>query len=294
MEMHQLRYFLAVAKTGNFSRAAEECHVAQPSLSQQILKLEDELGEPLFERLRSRAVLTVAGELLRKRAETILKEAEQARREVGDLNGEIRGKVTLGVIPTIAPYLLPSIARGFIKSHPRVELVMHEEITPRLLSSLESNELDLAIMSQPFGSSRIHMHQLFTEELLLVLPAGHPLLKKTRISLDDLAPEKFILMQEGHCLGDQALQFCREGGFHPQITCRSAQVETIQGLVQAGLGVSLIPAMARKTPCPRQLEYRSISGKKPTRSITLHWQANRQFSRAATALKSYLDRFAGN
>src|SRR4051812_25776162 len=233
MEMHQLRYFLAVAKTGSFSRAAEECHVAQPSLSQQILKLEDEMGEKLFERLRRRTILTGAGELFRKRAERIIREVDEARREVHDLQGELRGKIELGALPTIAPYLLPKLVRGFTEKYPAVELVVHEEVTSRILAALDSNELDLALMSLPLPESRVEVHQLFREELLLTMTAGHPLIRKKTVTLEDLAPEKFILMQEGHCLGEQALQFCRERGFHPQITCRSAQVETIQALVEA-------------------------------------------------------------
>lgn len=287
MEMHQLRYFLAVAKTGSFSRAAEECHVAQPSLSQQILKLEDELGEKLFERLRRRTILTGAGELFRRRAERIVREVDEARREVQDLQGELRGKIELGVLPTIAPYLLPKIVRVFTEKHPAVEVIVHEEVTSRILTALENNELDLALMSPPLPESRVELDELFTEELLLTMPAGHPLIRKKTVTLEDLAPEKFILMQEGHCLGEQALQFCRERGFHPQITCRSAQVETIQALVEAGLGISLVPEMARREPC-RRLAYRSLTGKKPSRAIVMVSKKGRQLSRAGEELKNFV------
>jgi LysR family hydrogen peroxide-inducible transcriptional activator len=287
MEMHQLRYFLAVAKTGSFSRAAEECHVAQPSLSQQILKLEDELGEKLFERLRRRTTLTGAGELFRHRAERIVREVDEARREVQDLQGELRGKIELGVLPTIAPYLLPRIVRAFTEKYPAVEVIVHEEVTSRILTALEGNELDLALMSPPLPESRVQLDELFTEELLLTMPTGHPLIRKRTVTLEDLAPEKFILMQEGHCLGEQALQFCRERGFHPQITCRSAQVETIQALVEAGLGISLVPEMARRET-GRHLAYRSLTGKKPSRAIVMVSKKGRKLSRAAEELKNFV------
>jgi LysR family hydrogen peroxide-inducible transcriptional activator len=288
MEMHQLRYFLAVAKTGSFSRAAESCHVSQPSLSQQILNLEDELGERLFERLRRRTVLTAAGALLRTRAERIVAEVDEARREVRDAGVAVRGKVDLGVLPTIAPYLLPQIIMGFGAKHPGVEIIVHEDMTARLVQAIEANELDLALVSLPLLGRALDIEELFAEELLLALPAGHRLARKKTINLSDLETEKFIVMKEGHCLGAQAVEFCREKGFNPQVTCRSGQVETIQALVEAGLGVSLVPAMARRPECPGQLIYRSLDGRKPTRSIALLTRKRRELSRAAKELKRFI------
>lgn len=288
MEMHQLRYFLAVAKSGSFSRAAEACHVSQPSLSQQILKLEDELGERLFERLRRRATLTAAGELFRARAERIVAEVEEARREARDAGGMVRGKVDLGVLPTIAPYLLPKIITGFGAKHPAVEVVVHEDMTARLVQAIEANELDIALLSLPVAGRALEVEELFAEELLLTLPAGHRLTRKKTITLTDLEQERFIVMKEGHCLGAQALEFCRGKGFNPQITCRSAQVETIQALVEAGLGVSLVPAMARRAACPGHLVYRSLAGSKPTRAIVLIYRKRRELSRAAKELKAFI------
>jgi LysR family transcriptional regulator, hydrogen peroxide-inducible genes activator len=288
MEMHQLRYFLAVAKTGSFSRAAETCHVSQPSLSQQILKLEDELGEALFERLRRRTVLTASGELLRMRAERIVAEVEEARREVRDASGAVRGKVALGVLPTIAPYLLPKIITGFGGRHPEVEIVVHEDMTARLVQAIDANELDIALLSLPVVGRALEVEELFTEELLLTLPAGHRLARKKTINLSDLEQERFIVMKEGHCLGAQAVEFCREKGFNPQVTCRSAQVETIQALVEAGVGVSLVPAMAQHPACPGQLIYRSLTGSKPMRTIALISRKRRDLSLAAKELKKFI------
>src|SRR4051812_12737932 len=136
MELHQLRYFLAVVKTGNFSRAAADCHVSQPSLSQQILNLEAELGEKLLDRQRRKTVLTTAGQMLRERAERILREVKEAKQEVHDLQGALRGKVEFGALPTIAPYLLPGIIEGFSTLHPGVEMILHEDTTARLTQGL--------------------------------------------------------------------------------------------------------------------------------------------------------------
>src|SRR6202011_1718673 len=182
MELHQLRYFLAVAKSRNFSRAAESCHVAQPSLSQQILKLERELGETLFERKARQVLLTSAGELLQRRAERILHEVAEARREIRDAEGTPRGKVDLAALPTIAPYLLPRIIRGFSRRCPEVETVMHEETTGRAVGLLENNELDLALVSLPITNPGLEVHGLFSEELLLALPRRHSLTRKRTLS----------------------------------------------------------------------------------------------------------------
>ncbi len=284
MELQQLRYFLAVVKTGNFSRAAEKCHVAQPSLSQQILKLEDELGEKLFERLKGRTAVTPAGELLLERAERILEEVEEAGRQVRDVRGLVRGKVSLGALPTIAPYFLPKIIQSFSAKHPDIEIIVHEETTSRLVQSVEASELDLALVSTPAAGTRLEKEELFSEELLLALPPRHRLAKKTSISIADIEREKFILMKEGHCLGTQALLFCHSHDFHPQVSCRSAQVETIQALVLAGLGISLVPQMALKTPPTLRPVYRSLIAPAPRRNIVLIWRKHRQPSLAATEL----------
>lgn len=286
MELHQLRYFLAVVKTGNFSRAAESCHVAQPSLSQQILKLESELGETLFERKSRQILLTSAGELLRLRAERVLHEIGEARREISDARGTPRGKVDLAALPTIAPYLLPKIIRGFSKRCPAVETVMHEETTERSLALLGNNELDLALVSLPITDPRLEVRALFSEELLLAFPQRHPLARKRVVSGTDLEPEKFIFMADTHCLGAQTLQFCYARGFSPQISCRSSQMETVQSLVAAGAGISMVPAMACRTSSG--VSYRSLGKPKPARTIALLWKKQRHLSCAASELRDYI------
>lgn len=287
MEMHQLRYTVAVARTGNFSRAAEQCRVAQPSLSQQIQKLEDELGERLFERLKSGVKLTAAGELFLVRAARILEEVEAAGREVRDQHAAVRGSFTLGVLPTIAPYLLPRLVPGFIEAHPQVELIVQEDTTARLLQMLVACEVDLALASPPIRDERFTVDELFTEELLLALPPDHPLTARKRLRLADLDGERFILMKEGHCLGDQTLNFCTRRDFHPQVSCRSAQVETIQALVHAGLGLSLVPAMAAGVTCAPQPVYRSLDQPRPERTIALVWLKQRALSRTAEAFRQH-------
>lgn len=285
MEIHQLRYFLAVAHTGNFSRAAEICHVAQPSLSQQIGKLERELKERLFDRERHGAVLTEAGERLLPRAERILEELQMAQEEIRDLAGEVSGPLRLGVLPTIAPYYLPKILPKFLAAFPAVELSVDEETTQHLVQSLRERELDLALLSPPLPAA-LESQAIFSEELWLALPPGHKLASQEAVELDDLREEPFILLHESHCLGEQALVYCHNNEFRPRVSCRSEQLETVKSLIVAGLGVSLLPAMA----ClgGDGLKYRQLRRPRPHRSIHVCWGRHHSLSRTARAFRRFL------
>jgi LysR family transcriptional regulator, hydrogen peroxide-inducible genes activator len=276
MEMHQLRYFAAVARTGSFSRAAQECHVAQPSLSQQILKLEEDVGERLFERSRRKVLLTPAGSLLLPYAVSILEAAERGHREIREMGGQVRGTIKIGALPTIAPYFLPEIISAFQKKYNGVEMILHEDTTEELLQGLGENELDLALISEAPPSPRIQTQHLFSEELFLCLPASHPMVRWKKVIATDLQHEKFILMQDGHCLGNQARQFCLNSGFHPEISCRSAQISTVLAMVQAGLGISLVPEMALPSAPKEGIVYRSFDGLRPRRVLTLALSAQRK------------------
>ena len=281
MEMQQLRYVVAVARTGNFSRAAEQCHVAQPSLSQQIQKLEEELGERLFDRMKREAKPTSHGEAFLRRAVKILEEVDAAKREAADAQHSLRGTLTIGVLPTIAPYLLPDVMAKFMEKFPRVEIVVQEDTTARLLKLALAYEIDFALASQPIQDQRLEVRELFTEELLLALPPGHPLTRKRSVSAADLDEERLIVMKDGHCLGDQVLRFCDRRDVRPNISFRSAQLETIQSLVRAGLGLSLIPAMATRSGRHDLPEYGSLAALRPSRKIVAVWPRQRPPSRAA-------------
>jgi LysR family hydrogen peroxide-inducible transcriptional activator len=284
MEMHQLRYVVAVARARNFSRAAEQCHVSQPSLSQQIQKLEEELGERLFDRMKREAKLTAHGEAFLPRALRILEEVDLARREASDARSLLRGRVIVGVLPTIAPYLLPAVLGDFAKRFPSVEIVVQEETTAQLLKLVNACEIDFAVASRPIQDRRMEVQDLFTEELRLALPPRHSLTRKRTVRLADLEKEPFIVMKEGHCLGDQVLNFCERRDLKPTISFRTAQLETIQALVHAGAGISLVPAMAARKKRAGLPEYRSLASPKPERKIVAIWPKQRPLSRAANAL----------
>ena len=281
MEMHQLRYVVAVSRAGNFSRAAEQCHVSQPSLSQQILKLEEELGERLFDRMKREAKLTPHGEAFLPRAVKILEEVDAARREALDAHSLLRGRLIIGVLPTIAPYLLPAVLVSFAEKFPGVEIVAHEDTTAQLLKLAQAYEIDFALASRPIQDQRMEVKDLFTEELQLALPPGHPLTRKRTVRLADLENEPFIVMKEGHCLGEQVLNFCDRRDLKPRINFRSAQLETIQALVRSGVGISLVPAMAARGERKDLPEYRSLPAPKPERKIVAVWPKQRPLGRAA-------------
>jgi LysR family hydrogen peroxide-inducible transcriptional activator len=286
MEMHQLRYVVAVARAGTFSRAAEHCHVAQPSLSQQIRKLEEELGERLFDRMKRDAKLTPHGEAFLRRAVRILEEAEAAKREALEATRLLRGTLSIGVLPTIAPYLLQDVLVAFSEAFPGIETVVHEETTAQLLKELFACELDLALASLPLPEERIEVRTLFHEELMLALPPAHPLARKRKVSIDDLRHERLIVMKPGHCLGDQVLSFCDRRDIQPRISFRGAQLETIRALVRAGAGISLIPAMATRPPRADAPAYRSLAAPKPMRAVVAAWAKQRPPGRAATEFLS--------
>lgn len=282
MEIHQLRYVVAVARAGNFSRAAEQCHVAQPSLSQQIQKLEDELGERLFDRLRRGAKLTPHGETFLRRAVRILEEVDAAKQDALEATELVRGTLTVGVLPTIAPYLLRDVLVAFGEKFSGLQTVIHEDTTAQLLEQLLACGIDLALASRPINEGRFEVRELFREELKLALPPGHLLTRKRVVRLSDLQKEQLIVMKPGHCLGDQVLGFCQRGDINPRISFRGAQLETIQALVAAGAGISLIPAMATRGTREGAPVYRSLSEPKPIRSVVAVWSKQRPPGRAAS------------
>jgi LysR family transcriptional regulator, hydrogen peroxide-inducible genes activator len=286
MEIHQLRYFLAVARTRHFSRAAEQCHVAQPSLSQQIMKLEAELDERLFERTKRDVTLTPAGEIFRVHAARVIEEMELARDKVREVRGLLRGRVSLGALPTIAPYFLPARLRAFAQKYPGIEVVVHEDTTAHLSAAVLAKEIDVGLLSLPVERAGLASEAFFDEPLLVALPAAHRLAKQRRLTLDDLEPEAFILMKEGHCLTGQALQFCRLQGFAPRVSFRSAQLETVLAFVAAGWGVSIIPAMSRRA-LPPGVVSRGVAG--VTRPIGVIYRGASPLTRAARTLIDFMN-----
>jgi LysR family transcriptional regulator, hydrogen peroxide-inducible genes activator len=271
--MHQLRYFAKVADLGNVTRAAEACHVSQPSLSQQIGKLERELGQPLFERLGRGVRLTEAGKLFKRYSDQILTLTEDARTRVSD--DPDSGHITLAAIPTIAPYYLPGVLTRFARECPKARVEIVEETTGNILRLLAEGSVDLAIVALPIQAEHVHTKALFTEELVAVLPSRHPLAARPRLSLRDLVLEPFVVLNEAHCLTASTMSFCARHSASPLVTARSHQLLTVLELVRLGQGVSLVPAMAVPKGRDDGRKYRSLSGDKPSRTVALAWNRMR-------------------
>ncbi len=272
MELHQLRYLEAVARTRNFTRAAEECHVTQPTLSHQIAKLEREMGGPLLRRGRAGAQLTALGERMRGHARAILGSVETARAEASSLVRSVSGRVRLGVIPTVAPYLLPRLLIRCRRKHPELVFEISENPTQALLAGLGRGELDAIVISPPVDSTQpLHVRPLFDDEFLLALPRDHRLASRRRVKLADLRGEAMILLGDAHCLRGQALALCRRAGYAPRIAIQSAQLDTVLGLVEARLGLSLVPASSRATLRHRNVQFRPLGPERASRQIALAW-----------------------
>ncbi len=246
MELQQLRYFCAIAATGSFSRAAQQTHVSQPSLSQQIRKLEDELGTRLFDRLGRSVRLTELGRAFLPRAQTVLRDLEAARSDVVERKASVGGPICVGVIPTIAPYFLPRVLASFSRKYPEVRVTVAEEITPLLLERLRAGTMDVAIVALPLDVRRHEFatFPLAVEKLYAVLPSRHALAKRRTLSLAELQSEPFLLLRDGHCFRETSVAACRRARLSPQIIFESGQFSSILSMVSAGLGVSIVPAMA--------------------------------------------------
>jgi len=286
MEVHQLRYFCAVAHHGTFTRASKAEHVAQPSLSQQILKLEAELGARLFDRLPRSARLTKFGHAFLPRAERILRQLEEAKREVRDMSSNDEGEVVVGIIPTIAAYLLPRLLSQFTERHPLITIKIIEDITPALLARLQEGTIDVAVAALPITGNELVTEELFEEKFYAVLPERHPLASRSSINLAQLNREPFLLLKEGHCFRDSLIAACDKLRMSPSIVFESGQFATILAMVSAGMGVSAVPAMAVQ-PQPG-CKFIPIAGKHSRRTVGLVTSRHHFQSRAQRLLMKHM------
>ena len=280
MELHQLRYVVAVAETGNFTRASERVNISQPSLSQQIINLEAEVGRKLFHRLGRKAVLTEAGEVFLERARRILFEIENAAKELGD-HPTLERRITVGAIPTVAPYLLPTLITRCRERHPNLQIDVREDFRTHLTRAAVEGEVDLAIVALPVKDVRLSIEPLRTEPLLLVVAKDHPLAQKPRVKAPDLAGETFVILGTSSSLASQIQRFCGDHHFEPRVGFRCAQVATVKALVALGVGISILPQVARDPDDNANLVYIALSGGSPTRELAVIRHLQRYQSRGA-------------
>ena len=275
MEIHQLTYFVAVAETGSFSRAAERCNIAQPSLSQQIMKLEQELGEPLFDRLPRKVVLTDAGRTLLPRAVSILSDLQDIKHTLNQNVDAGHGLLNVGFIPTIAPFVLPRVIKRFSQEFPNARLTVQEDLTETIVRNLLDGKLDVGITSMPIRHRLIQTEELLTEPLLVASAKENDVITRASIHVKELDDFPFIALSEMHCLGEQVQSFCHRQNLELKIVCDTSQLSTVKNCVEIGLGVSLVPRALALSDSSQQVNYRPLNGASPQRKIAAATHAER-------------------
>jgi DNA-binding transcriptional LysR family regulator len=283
MELRQLRYLVAVADERHFTRAARRVHVAQPALSQQIRRLESEVGLPLVERTTRRVALTEAGEALVARARRALAEIDAAQAELADLAGIRAGHVRIGATGTLGPIDLSLLLARFHAQHPEIDLTVRERTSDELAALIATDALDFAFLSVTDQlRSGLELHELCEEELVVVLPTDHALAGRARLKLAELRDEDFVCFLEGTRLRELLVEAARQSGFEPHIAFESDQARRIRDLVSRGLGVTVLPRSdVRDEEHLKVVELVNA----PRRDVTLAWRAGRQLGPAARAFR---------
>ncbi len=287
MNLRDLKYLVALADHKHFGHAAAACFVSQPTLSTQIRKLEDELGVPLVERAPRKVMLTPAGRDAAERARRIVAEVEQMKEAARRSQDPEAGTVRLGIFPTLGPYLLPHVVPRIRQRFPQLELLLIEEKSDVLLSRLREGKLDAGILALPLQDDQLHTEFLFEEPFLLAVPESHPLARRDSLSLNELADQQLLLLEDGHCLREQALDVCRISGANEKSEFRATSLETLRQMVAANVGITLLPTLAVKPPVARSdnIHLLGFSDSHPSRRIALVW-------RKSSAMGEFLQQLA--
>jgi LysR family hydrogen peroxide-inducible transcriptional activator len=272
MNLRDLKYLVAVAEYRHFGRAAEACFVSQPALSMQISKLESSLGVQLFERTNKQVFLTPVGREIAARARRVLQEAEEIRTIAKTHSDPCSGELKLGAFPTLAPYLFPLVVPQISKAMPKLKLFLVEDKTEILLQKLRSGQIDAALLALPIESDGLESVELFTDPFYLAVPPRHQFAEKKTISMDEIAGERLLLLEEGHCLRAQALEVCSMMGASEQQDFRATSLETLRQMVASGLGLTLMPEIAlRDNDTIKAVPFKTPA---PTRTIGLFWRSS--------------------
>ena len=287
MNLRDLKYLVALADHKHFGRAAAACYVSQPTLSTQIKKLEDELGVPLVERAPRKVMLTPAGRDAAERARRIVAEVEQMKEAARRSQDPEAGTVRLGMFPTLGPYLLPHVVPRIRARFPHLELLLVEEKSDVLLSRLREGKLDAGLLALPVADDQLHTEFLFEEPFLLAVPESHPLAQRGSLTLAELSHQQLLLLEDGHCLREQALDVCRLSGANEKSEFRATSLETLRQMVAADVGITLLPTLAVKPPVARSpnIHLLGFSDSHPSRRIAMVW-------RKSSAMSGFLQVFA--
>jgi len=293
MTLTELRYVVAVAREKHFGRAAEACSVSQPTLSVSIKKLEEELDVRIFERGTSEVSVTPIGAEIVRQAQAVIEAAGEIRETAKRGKDPLAGSLSLGVIYTIGPYLLPELVRQAIAKVPQMPLMLQENFTVKLLELLRTGELDCAIMAEPFPDTGLAIAPLYDEPFVVAVPRSHPLARRKSITAEELKSEKMLLLGTGHCFRDHVLEVCPEyaqfssaGTDGMRKTFEGSSLETIKYMVASGMGVTVVPQLSVTAEKQPTLAYVPFAAPVPTRRVVLAWR--RSFTRyeAIAALRN--------
>ena len=287
MNLRALQYFVKLADLRHFSKAAEACFVSQPTLSTQIKKLEEELGVQLVERMPKAIMLTPVGEEIAERARLVLNDIEQIRTVARRSSNPAEGVLRLGLFPTLAPYFLPHVVPSVRKHYPKLRLQLAEEKTEDILRMLRQGQLDAGVLALPIGGEGMEMEILFKEPFVLALPANHPLVGHKSVTMRDLRGAELLLLEEGHCLRDHALEVCALADAHERVDFHATSMETLRQMVAAEVGITLMPMLSVKPPIAPtpNVVVRRFADPAPSRTIAMVW-------RGSSALAGFLREFA--
>lgn len=286
MDILALRYFVAVSEAGSISRAAVRCKVSQPTISQQIKQLEDTLGVKLFDRLGRGVALTDAGRALLPRASALIEQMHEIETAMRSDLESGRGRLAVGAIPTMAPYLLPAPIAELRRRFPECELEVREDLTENLVEALVDGELDLAVMSTPIDHPLINLRVIARETLVVVAPADSPLCETDFISLADLRQQATVTLHEMHCLGRQISEFCAAKRIAGSVSCRMTQIGTLLEFVRLGLGVSIVPELVARRDTAKDRRYLPFRRGGPAREIALATRRGRSTGALADAFSA--------
>jgi LysR family hydrogen peroxide-inducible transcriptional activator len=286
MNLRDLRYFVAVADTRHFGKAAERSFVSQPTLSAQIKKLENYLGVQLIERQPRRVTLTEAGNKILPLARRVLQESDEIISLARNEHDPLSGKLKVALIPTIGPYLLPLVARRLRKQLPELKLMLYEHQTQPLLEKLRAGDIELGILALPVPLDGLEARELYREDFTLAVPNDNALAKKSSVKIDDLSGETLLLLEDGHCLRDQALDVCSRIDVKETEDYRATSLETLRQMVAAGLGVTLLPELATRGPfgSGRGLTVKPFARPVPSRSVGAVWRKSSSRGEAINAV----------
>lgn len=295
MHLHQLKYFVSIVDTGSITKAAERCFISQPSISQQLGKLEDSIGKKLFSRVKGKLILTEAGQVMYKQAQKILCDVEEAKHQVSDLDDTRGGTVAIGILPTLAPFMLPHTLLALSEKYPEATVTVREEISESIVDAAGRGEIDILIEVLPVEEACLNIEPLFADEFYVAVHQDSPFAERNVIPIEELDGVPFILLEDIHCLARQIEKYCFDKRFMPKALFQASQIATVKHLVELNYGISILPKISIDDATDAAIRYVKLEGDVPTRKVVLATAKDRYISPAAEHFVSVVkDRYQAN